>query len=90
MKIAELNLANDWQNLQELVEVQANDKIELYNAAVNSAEVFYTENNEVPTSATFFKILKAQTGVIITVGQQPIWVKAGYTAAKLMVSRVEG
>lgn len=90
MKIAELRLTPEWVDLFELVPRLAGNKVELYNAATNTSEICYTENADKPIDTTFYKVLKAQTGVTMTIGKQPIWVKSEYNVAKLMVSELEG
>lgn len=89
MKIAELKLTTEWQNILDLVPDISGLKVELYNAAINTSEICYTNNDTQPVDTTFYKVLKAQTGVTLTVREQPLWVKSEYGAAKLMVSKVE-
>lgn len=89
MKLVDKIIDSTWIDLSEIAEFQPGDKLELYNAGVNASEICFTENDDFPVQGTFYKIIKPQTGLIITVGQQPLYVKAGFRVASLMLNKIE-
>ena len=90
MKIAELEITPEWQNLALLAELPA-EKLEIYNAGRSGApQLFITEDDNEPTAKTLYKILDPQKGLTIVKGTQNIWVRSDYNKAKLMLSTILG
>ena len=87
MKIAELEITPEWQDLGTLADIPATE-IEVYNAGRSGAsQLFITEDVNMPTNKTFYKILDPQKGLKLTKGIQPIWVRSDYGTAKLMITQ---
>ena len=87
MKIAELEITPEWQDLGTLADIPATE-IEVYNAGRSGAsQLFITEDANMPTNKTFYKILDPQKGLRLTKGAQSIWVRSDYGTAKLMITQ---
>ena len=87
-KLYEVETTLEWVNLETLAGATLSGDYELYNSGREHdvVNIFYTESASEPTNESFYKAIKRQDKVVLSISTQPIWVKSEVSPAKLMIS----